>query len=190
MRGVVLRSKRIEDREGPDFDVTVAFPLPAPPGDDGPPLAALRWRGGWDAYHWAMGSPEHHAWFHDTMARVGAPVTLLVEGEEVVVAGMLEAFEPVDLATILARADDSPEPARSEWLTVGIDLLIRVANREPDRLAAALGPLARSFSDSPDPADWPRALAGRLRRGQPVAPLLARMAPLLPDVTVPVWVAE
>lgn len=86
VKGWVVSVEEVPDYEGPDFHVRVAWEAR---GEARVEKLVV----GYDTYHWAVGSPEHHEWFFRRI-RAGQPVTVLLapRGKEWRLYGQLEAF--------------------------------------------------------------------------------------------------
>lgn len=74
IKGWIVAVEKVADHEGPDYHIEVAWPDPRAPGQVRIEKRVI----GYDAYHWAVGAPEHFAWFHRRIV-AGQPVTVLVE---------------------------------------------------------------------------------------------------------------
>lgn len=77
--------RTVPDDEGPDYHIEVAW--------EAPDLRVENVVIGYDAYHWAVGSPEHHTWFHRRIVP-GEAVTVLFapRGKDWTFYGQLEPF--------------------------------------------------------------------------------------------------
>ena len=86
VKGWIVSVTRTYDYEGPDHHVRLAWE------QDGA-LRVEKFTVGYDSYHWAVGYPEHFAWFHARM-QPGQPITVLVapDGKDWSCYGQLEPF--------------------------------------------------------------------------------------------------
>jgi len=179
--GVVSATRQIpQPHEGPDYEVDVLFRA------DGAP-ARYRFRGGWDSYHWAVSSPDHHGWFQAVMRKAGETLTVLYDPADGTAApfGMLEPFVALTLAELLTQAREDVVD-RVHWLNSAVDLVSAMRGRSAGRYRQLVGPVMSPLV-GPSDEQWPRELARRVRLNEdPWSPLQA-LAEALPDERFPVW---
>ncbi len=178
--GVVVHAAERPDYEGPDFDIRIFF-------KDGDRPALYRFQSGYDTHHWAMGCPEHYAWFQAVMRVEGMPLTMLYDPDAGTATpfGQLEPFVPLSLAELLALIALQP-PARKRRLYETVDLLLAMKKRNAARFREIVGPVMAP-SAGPSAERWAPELARRVRLDEsPEAPLVA-LARALPDERAPFW---